>query len=321
MGEAIRDHVFTEELRTADSLKKALKANDRKPHKAWLERPENAQLRAALQILEKGLNNRLEWDGSRYILKPKKEKPTVGPTISAFLKRTDTVVMFTDGFSFRRSKTSGGHINGAWEEGEMAAIGKGEKYKIRKRNVIWISSDLRRSPVAIAMLIAHEVGHGIATEYRDNYPLPYDNPKALNKPPYTLFPNDERDDDDRLCYPMEGLMAREMGLHPDLHVQRGTPMTAEALRWYLAVFGNYTTANFRDKLRLPVVFSKEKDYSGRSHICGMRCKYFNEYGYCSRRVKIPPCYQFEQHLEGWMTPDAGGSGKPPDGFVPQPKRH
>ena len=322
MGETIREHLFTEEARRCDTIQKALKASDRKPYEDWLCQPENHALRRALRILEVGASKRLFWDGTRYTLTEKKEKPKVGPSVAAFLKRTDTVIQFTDGFSFRRSQTHGGHINGAWEEGQMAAIGGGkEKYKVRKRNVIWISSDLRNSPVAIAMLIAHEVGHGIGQEYRDNYPLPYDDPKALAKPPYNLFPHDELEDDDQLCYPMEGLLAREMGLNPDLHVQQGTPMTDEARYWYRQVYGNYTTAAFRDKLRLPVVLAREEAYSSRGHICGMRCKYFSEYGYCSRPVKVPPCYQFEQHLEGWMTPDDGTGDKPPDDFTPLPKRH
>ncbi len=321
MGETIREHLFTEEARRCDSLLKGLKAGDRAAYEAWLQRPENYYLRGALQILEKGLKHRLAWDGNSYQLVPRKQKPSIGPSLFAFLQRTDTVVMFTDGFSFRRSQSSGGHINGAWEEGELVAIGKGkEKYKMRKRNVIWISSDLRRSPVAIAMLIAHEVGHGIATEYRDNYPLPYGQPEALDKPPYSLFPYDERDDDDQLCYPLEGLIARELGLNPDFQVQQSTPMSAAARAWYQQVFGGYTTAAYRDKLRLGTVFAREKAYSSRPHVCGMRCKYFDQYGYCNRPVKVPPCYQFEQHLEGWLQPDQGAASAPPEGFVAEPKR-
>lgn len=322
MGETIREHLTTEDVRLSNTFQKALKDNDRKPYEDWLNRPENYQLRGALKILEKGLEHRLNWDGVTHSLVPKKEKATIGPSLHAFLKRTDTIVMFTDGFSSHRSTTFGGHINGGWQEGEDTYIGQGkERYKSRKRNVIWISSDLRSSPVAIAMLIAHEIGHGIATEYRDNYPIPaYCDPKVLEKPPYSLFPYDQRDDDDRLCYPLEGLLAREMGLNPDMNVQQHTPMTDEARRWYRHVFGNYTTAAFRDKLRLGTVFERERIYSKKSHRCGMRCKFFGEYGYCDHVVKIPPCWQYEQHLEGWNTPDDGKGDKLPDGFVPAPKR-
>jgi hypothetical protein len=316
MGETIREHLSTEESRRCDTLQRALAAGDRAPYDAWLALPENHALRGALRILEKGLDNRLHWDGTRYCLVPRKQKATVGPALYAFLRRTDTLVMFTDGFSAHRSKTSGGHINGAWQPGELRALGAGrEKYKVRERSVVWISTDLRRSPAALAMLIAHELGHGIATEQRDNHPLPLD-PEALKKPPYTYFPTDERDDDDLLCYPLEGLIARELGQTPDLSVQQHIPMTPEARRWYWHVFGGYTTAALRDKLRLGTVFAREEAYQRRGHVCGMRCKYFDQYGYCSRRVKVPPCYQFAQHLEGWMTPDTASPAALPDGFVP-----
>ena len=139
MGETIREHLFTEEARQCDKIQRALKAKDRGPYEEWLGRRENHGLRRALRILETGASKRLYWDSTRYTLVDKKEKAKVGPSIFSFLKRTDTVIQFTDGFSFRRSQTHGGHINGAWEEGEMAAIGGGkEKYKVRKRNVIWI---------------------------------------------------------------------------------------------------------------------------------------------------------------------------------------
>ncbi|MCB9527514.1 MAG: hypothetical protein R3F65_29470 [bacterium] len=320
MPDTIREHLTTEDTRLATRLQKALAAGDRAPYDAWLARPENHALRGALHILEHGLAWRLHWDGAAYTLVPRKQKPSIGPALHAFLRRTDTLVMFTDGFSAHRSKTAGGHINGAWEPGEIEAIGAGrEKYKVRKRSVIWLSTDLRRSPVALALLIAHELGHGIASEQRDNHPLPLD-PALLKKPPYTTFPTDERDDDDRLCYPLEGLLARELGQNPDLSVQRHTPMTADARRWYTHVFGSYTTAAFRDKLRLGTVFAREEAYSARGHVCGMRCKYFDQYGYCNRRVKVPPCWQFEKHLEGWLTPDTVAPGELPEDFVPDAPR-
>lgn len=110
-------------------------------------------------------------------------------------------------------------------------------------------------------------------------------------------------------------MAEELGFF-HAEIEAHTTMSPEARRWYIENFGRLTTQAFRDKLRMGTVVARRDVYMRGHHICGMRCKYFKEYGYCSRKVTVPPCYQFEKHLEGWSTPDTATPGPLPPDFNP-----
>lgn len=226
-AETAYQHLNTDELKLANRLIKAYKAGDESSYHSYVE--SKRSLRRALDICKNGLSHRLLWDDTnqRFYLgeNTKKNEYGMGKKVFDFLERTKTIVMFTKGFG-SKSTTGGKLINGHWQLGEMKAIGKNgkhEKYKIREYNVLWLSADLEKSPVAIALLLAHEIGHGLAEEYRANYPLPYESSSnlILNKPPYTLFPNDQKDDDEMWCYPFEGMMAEELGLttYKELHIK------------------------------------------------------------------------------------------------------
>jgi hypothetical protein len=270
----------------------------------------NRNLFSALKICKFGLKDRLQWDSAanRYIRVQKTEvfKYGIGKLVADFLRRTQTIVMFTKGFG-SQSKTNGTGINGHWQKGEIATIGNGkEKYKIRKYNVVWISEDLKKSPAAIALILAHEVGHGLAYEYRDNYPLPYDEAQ-LKKPPYIHFPKTVQEDDDMWCYPFEGIMAEELGITTlkEMHLYTGASVriSHDAMTWYTNVIGSKRIKfpRFYDRLRINTCLQRKLEYLSKKHVCGMRCKYFDQYGFCDNSVKIPPCHLWQEHLEGWLA--------------------
>lgn len=324
-SDTLYDYLSATDLELGNNMRKAAQNSEVSLFRNYLSKPDNSSLRRAFKILEEGLDswitNKNSSTDAQYSLAKRKERQKygLGKSLMAYLKRTRTVVLFTDEFG-NKSSTSGGLVNGAWQQGDLTLVGTGkEKYKMRKHNIIWLSSDLKKSPAAIAMLIAHEVGHGIAQEYRDNYPLPYGDKdavkEALKKPPYTFFPHSEEDDDDQICYPMECLMAEELGFF-NVTVETTTSMTPEARRWYIENFGRLTTLAFHDKLRMGTVIARRENYVKHKHVCGMRCKFFKEYGYCSRPVVVRPCYQFAQHLEGWSTPDKDAPGQLPPDFKP-----
>lgn len=309
-GDTAYPHFSEQELKLRNNLIKALKAGD-------LSLYENQLLNCpalsdALEICEVGLNERLEWDAQnlRYI-KVKNgsaSKYGIGKMVADFLRRTKTVVMFTKGFG-SQSKTGGGEINGHWEEGEISLVGdKKEKYKIRQFNVVWVSEDLKRSPAAIALILAHEVGHGLAQEYRENFPLPY-NDEELKKPPYSYFPIRMEDDDDMWCYPFEGMMAEELGITTmkEMHLYTGESVRIErsAKIWYEKIIGSMGIKfpRFYYRMRINSCLQRKLSYLAKNHRRGMRCKHFNEYQFCDNPVKVPPCHLWKTHLKSWYQLD------------------
>ncbi|NCB47363.1 hypothetical protein EOM81_10155 [bacterium] len=309
-GDAAYPHFSGEELKLKNDLIKALKTGDRSLYEDHLLNC--PALFDALEICESGLSERLEWDAQnlRYI-KVKNEngsKYGIGKMVANFLRRTKTIVVFTKGFG-SQSKTLGGEINGHWEEGEIALIGnKKEKYKMRQFNAVWISEDLKKSPAAIALILAHEVGHGLAEEYRANFPLSY-NDEELKKPPYSHFPIKMEYDDDMWCYPFEGMMAEELGITTmkEMHLYTGESVKIEHLAkiWYEKIIGSMGIKfpRFYHRMRINTCLQRKLEYLSKGHKCGMRCKYFNEYGFCDNPVKVPPCHLWQTHLESWYQLD------------------
>lgn len=323
-AETAYQHFNTDELMLANILIKAYKAGDESSYYSYVE--SKRTLRRALDICKNGLAYRLLWDdkNQRFFLgeNTKKNEYGIGKMVYDFLVRTKTIVMFTKGFG-SNSTTGGKLINGHWQLGEMKTIGKDgeyldkdgnikkyENYKIREYNVLWLSADLEKSPVAIALLLAHEVGHGLAEEYRANYPLPYEDSSnsVLNKPPYTFFPNDQKYDDEMWCYPFEGMMAEELGLttYKELHMNTaaGRKISINDYSWYEENIGqNVRFPQFYEKLRIKYCLECKLSYLSRpkKQRCGMRCKFFNQYQYCDNVVKSPPCHLWKKHLESWTS--------------------
>ncbi|GEM_PF-2242353 len=304
-------HLSKEELNLKNDLINALKRDDKGKYEEYLS--QFPALIDALTLCKNGLSKKLAWDSqnSRYVLVEKKQVSQygIGQLVFNCLKRTKTVVLFTKGFG-SKSTTGGGEINGACLEGEWANIGNGkEKYKVRNYNVIFVSDDLKSSPAAISLILAHEVGHILADEYRANCPLPYGYTKeTLKKPPFCYFPNFENDDDDMWCYPFEGMMAEDLGLttlkEKHLYTGASIKIAPDAMRWYTNVIGSKKIKfpRFYDRLRINTCIQRKLEYldPSKKHYCGMRCKYFDRYEYCDRPVKIPPCHQWQEHLDGWL---------------------
>lgn len=109
-------------------------------------------------------------------------------------------------------------------------------------------------------MLAHEVGHGLAQEYRENFPLPY-NDEELKKPPYSYFPIRMEYDDDMLCYPFEGMMAEELGITTlkEMHLYTGESVRIErsAKAWYEQIIGSMGIKfpRFYYRMRIIRVFS------------------------------------------------------------------
>lgn len=301
-------YLGSEEKKMANFFIDKMKQGDFKAYNEYMLK--NRNLFSALKICKFGLKDKLQWDPAtgRYIRVEKDavSKYGIGKLVADFLERTQTIVMFTKGFG-SQSETGGITINGHWQQGELTFIGAGEKkYKIRKFNVVWISEDLKKSPAAIALILAHEVGHGLAYEFRDNYyPLPYDEAE-LKKAPYIYFPVREQKDDNMWCYPFEGMMAEELGITTlkEMHLYTGSSVkiSHDAMSWYTNVIGSKRIKfpRFYDRLRINTCLQRKLEYLNKKHVCGMRCKYFDQYGFCDNPVKIPPCHLWKEHLEGWL---------------------
>lgn len=318
LADSAYQHFNTDELKLANKLIKGMKTND-VTYKEYLDT--HKSINEALSICKNGLKQRLKWDDENqgYTLEENvnANKYQIGSMVFEFLERTKTVIMFTDGFG-SKSKTGGSEINAHWQLGEIKTIGKdgtyiddngntqkNEKYKVRQYNVVWISSDYKDSPVAIALLLAHEFGHGLAEEYRINYPLP---PSGSNKPPYTYFSTDLKYDDEMWCYPFEGMMAEELGLttNKELHLntRKGKKTTKKVFKWYIKNIGvENRFPDLYDKLRLKYCMDLKLTYlkTSKNRRCGMKCKYFNQYQFCDNPVKCPPCHLWRKHLESWVV--------------------
>ena len=318
MSDTAYQHFNSDEFKKANYLIKLMKSDNKNKYSEYIS--SNESLEKALNICKYGLTQRLKWDeeNNKYILEENvnANKYQIGKMVFDFLERTKTVIMFTKGFG-SKSTTGGSEINAHWQLGEIKTIGKdgtyvdsngntqkNEKYKIRQYNGVWISSDYKDSPAAIALLLAHEVGHGLAEEYRANYPLP---PSGSDKPPYTYFPTDLKYDDEMWCYPFEGMMAKELGLttNKELHLDTssGKTVTKEAYNWYSKYIGiNNKFPKFYQKLRIKYCLNTKLAYlkNSKNRRCGMRCKYFNQYQYCDNPVKCPPCHLWKKHLESWI---------------------
>ena len=310
-------HFSTEELKQANMLIKGMKSND-DTYKKYLET--HKSINEALFLCKHGLSQKLKWNEEKQSFELEEnvnaQKYEIGRIVFDFLERTKTVIMFTDGFG-SKSITGGGEINAHWQLGEMKTIGKdetfidnngnnikSEKYKVRQYNIVWISSDYKDSPIAIALLLAHEFGHGLAEEYRSNYPLPL---SGSNKPPFTYFPIDLKYDDEMWCYPFEGMMAEELGLttNKELHLDTsyGKRVTKDALKWYSKYIGiEHRFPKLYQKLRIKYCLINKLNYlkNSKNRRCGMKCKYFNQYQYCDNPVKCPPCHLWKKHLESWI---------------------
>lgn len=302
-------HLSEEELKLKNDLINTLKQGNKAEYEEYLS--QFPALIDALDLCKNGLSKRLAWDSqnSRYVLVKKEQvsKYGIGQLVFDYLKKTKTVVLFTKGFG-SKSTTGGGEINGSCLEGEWANIGDGkEKYKVRNYNVIFISDDFKPSPAAISLILAHEVGHILADEYRANCPLPYGYTKeTLKKPPFCYFPNFENDDDDMWCYPFEGMMAEELGIttleEMNLYTGESVKIEHSAKIWYERIIGSMKIKfpRFYDRLRVNTCLQRKLEYLAKNHRCGMRCKYFDHYGYCDNPVKAPPCHLWQKHLETWL---------------------
>ncbi len=308
MGNTLYDYVTTDELQLINKLIGYLKKGNKEAYKKYID--SIPSLCDALEMCNCGIKYKFAFDKriGKYKVVPKKtEKYPIGKNLYDFINSTATVIVFTKGFS-EKAKTFAGdgcEVNGLWEKGEMVALGEGEKYKRRMYNAIWISEDLKESPAAIAMILAHEYGHGLAEEYCINYVKPSDGKK--HEPPYPASGTFE--EDDKWCYPFEGMMAKELGLIDEKHflfpLNEPNFMTEEAKNYYKSLIGDkvlYNFNDFREKMRLSTCLARKIEHSSYKRVCGMRCRYYDKYGYCDNPVHIPPCHLWKKHIETFTNP-------------------
>jgi hypothetical protein len=247
--------------------------NTRKEYLDYLKQPGNFSLFKALAIMKNGLPAYINSSGD---LVPGKTQDGLGSQAFNFLKSHNVILMFTNSLS--------------WNEHARVDEGKFIHYpdsgfKTFKASTIWISKDFRDIPIACALIIAHEYGHLLINEVKFNC--------ADGKYP-EWFPVGSNAED-KFCNTLSGRLAEELNLH--LFNRDFDQLSDDAKKFVFSNFGAKAFPLLRGELYLSYRISNWVAFSAREHRCGMRCKYFDRYQYCGHRVKSPPCWQYQKHLE------------------------
>ena len=59
---------------------------------------------------------------------------------------------------------------------------------------------------------------------------------------------------------------------------------------------------YKRRMILPTCLARKVKHSKHKQVCGMRCRYFDKYGYCDNPVHTPPCHLWRKHLETFTKP-------------------
>lgn len=258
---------------------------------------QNRGLRSALNLLQNG--SKTYFQG--YDIHEASDK-TEGraKVIYEYLKTTKSVVLFTSGFH--------SVANAYFQQGRQVVVGKyeGKDVKSFHNNIIWISDRYKSSPAMVALLISHEVGHGLYNEYKSNkgvFPGEFD--PATDQGEFCEKILEEKCVEEFFAYAREGAVAEELRLFDILNnlvsITVYNSFTERAKSRFHELFGEIDPAQF-ETLKAQINYRTEvrRCYSGyalKTRRCGMPCKHFNTYKYCDNKVLFPPCHLWKEHLE------------------------
>lgn len=245
----------------------------RREYLNYLKKSENMSLFKAIALMKNGLPGYVN-EGGNFIAG--KSKNIIGSQIFDFIKSHNVVVMFSSSFSW------GEH--GRIDEGKFVHY-PDSGFKTYKASTIWVSREFQNIPVACALIIAHEYGHLLINETKFN---------SENSGKYPeWFPVGSRAEEE-FCNLLSGGLAEELNLH--LYKGDFDQLSDHAKRFVLSEFGRGCFPILRGELYLTYRLAEWAEFSAKSHRCGVRCKYFNQYKYCDNPVKIPPCHLYKKHL-------------------------
>lgn len=255
--------------------------------KNHLLRPENRALLTALRMLQDGPRFYINRSGAlQAAAKDGEGSSRTGRMVADYILRHGVVILFSDNLY--------GQEYGRVDWGDHQ-IHPRSKYQYRQFSTIWLSPDIRKNPLSMAMVIAHEYGHLLLDEYRMNCPDEKKQPAWLKK---------ALADPEEFCNALGGAVGSEMHLDglQKLYPWRLSP---EELAFYEHIVGGRSLADVEAQIHMNYMIGLyEGGWASRGHRCGMRCKYFEHYGLCDNRVKFPPCHLYSKHLERLLADDA-----------------
>jgi hypothetical protein len=275
-------------------LAESLLKDPAKFHKYVLE---NRGLNSARMFFRNGQKFYFEGED---IVESKDEASGRCQVIRDYIRKTNTVIVFSPNFHPM--------ANAYFQQGIQVVVGKWKEKDITSfhNNIIWISDRYKNNPAIIAMLIAHEVGHGLYKEYKSNKGVfpgePDENPDNSSEICDELLETNAVEE--YLAYAREGSIVDELHISDVMNkcfnafVFAGLKQRAKDK--FYELFGPIEPGdfeNFKFQINYPDVKRCFRGYSYKKRKCGMPCKYFNEYKFCDNPVIFPPCHLWSKHME------------------------